>query len=247
MGKIFKYLKSSWTSVIAIVILLVAQAYCDLQLPQYTSDIVDVGIGRGGIAYTAPEKMRGETYENLLLLLTKDEQRTLTESYEEDTDGNYVLKAKDRNTLETIDAELGLPLVLLSALESGQAEYNVETLRMMVEGGMLTEEQLLQIREQALAGMGDLSDSIVTARAAQLVQEEYEALGMDTGKVQTAYLWTVGLKMLALSVLMMVTAILTGLLAARTAAKSAVICAEGCTSAWYPSRARRWTAFPRHP
>ncbi len=219
MGKIFKYLKSSWTSVIAIVILLVAQAYCDLQLPQYTSDIVDVGIGRGGIAYTAPEKMRGETYENLLLLLTKDEQRTLTESYEEDADGNYVLKAKDRNTLETIDAELGLPLVLLPALESGQAEYNVETLRMMVEGGMLTEEQLLQIREQALAGMGDLSDSIVTARAAQLVQEEYEALGMDTGKVQTAYLWTVGLKMLALSVLMMVTAILTGLLAAHTAAK----------------------------
>lgn len=218
MGKIFKYLKDSWLSVIAIVLLLVVQAYCELQLPQYTSDIVDVGIGQGGIAYAAPEKLRGETYDKLELFLTGEEKLLFASSYEQDGDGNYVLAAKDEKTLEELDSVLGLPLVLLSAVESGQTEITVEALRMMEESGMVTEAQLLEIREQAVAGMGEMSDSIISARAVQLVQAEYEALGMDTGKVQTRYLWNTGLKMLALSILMMGTAILTGLLASRTAA-----------------------------
>ena len=74
MGKIFKYLKESWAAVLAIVLLLLVQAYCDLQLPQYTSGIVDIGIGQGGIAYAAPEKMREETYANLLLFMTEEER-----------------------------------------------------------------------------------------------------------------------------------------------------------------------------
>ena len=47
-------------SVLAIVLLLIVQAYSDLALPQYTSDIVDVGIQQGGITYAAPEWMRGD-------------------------------------------------------------------------------------------------------------------------------------------------------------------------------------------
>lgn len=218
MGKIFLYLKKSWLSVLAILLLLVAQAYCELQLPQYTSDIVDVGIGQGGIAYAAAEKLRGDTYDKLCLFLTEEERVLFADSYVQDGDGNYVLAAKDKETLEQLDGVLGLPLVLLSAMDSGQAEMDAETLRLLEESGAVTEEQILDIRAQALAGMGEMSDSLVSARAVQLVKAEYEALGMDVGKIQTDYLWKVGLKMLALSVLMMGTAILTGLLAARTAA-----------------------------
>ena len=67
MGKILKYLKEFWLTVLAIFILLIGQAYCDLQLPQYTSDIVDIGIGRAGIAYAAPEKLREGTYGDILM------------------------------------------------------------------------------------------------------------------------------------------------------------------------------------
>ena len=74
MGKIFKYLKESWGTVLVILLLLLVQAYCDLQLPQYTSGIVDVGIGQGGIAYAAPEKIRAETYANLQLFMTEEEK-----------------------------------------------------------------------------------------------------------------------------------------------------------------------------
>ena len=219
MGKIFKYLKESWLAVLAIIILLIAQAYCDLQLPQYTSDIVDVGIGQGGIAYAAPQKLRSETYADLQMFMTAEEKEVCGMAYAQDDDGNYVLTAKDKETLEKIDSEMGLPMVLLSALRSGQTEYDMETIRTMFASGMITEEQIVAIREQAITGMGDMSDSVISARAVQFVQEEYEALGMDTGKVQTDYLWKTGFKMLLLSVLMMVTAIITGLLASKVAAK----------------------------
>lgn len=220
MGKILKYFKESWPSVLAIIALLIVQAFCDLQLPQYTSGIVDIGIGQGGIAYAAPEKMRSETYENLELFMTEEEKALLDSAYEQDAGGNYVLKAKDEETVQAIDGQMGLPMVLLSALNSNDAEYDVDTLRTMVNNGMMTQEQLLAIREQALTDMGDMSDSVISARAVQFVQAEYTALGIDTGKIQTNYLVQTGVKMLGLSVLMMAAAIMTGLLASQTAART---------------------------
>lgn len=220
MGKIFRYLKESWGSVLVIVLLLFVQAYCDLQLPQYTSGIVDVGIGQGGIAYAAPEKMRAETYANLQLFMTEEEKAVCDAAYEQAADGSFVLTAKGDARLSEIDSEMGLPMVLLSYLNSEDSAYDAEALRAMRESGMISEEQILAVREQALAGMGDMSDSLISARAVQFVQAEYEAMGIDTGKVQTDYLLKTGLKMLGLSLLMMAAAIFTGLLASRTAAKT---------------------------
>lgn len=223
MGKIFRYLKESWPSALIILALLVVQAYCDLQLPQYTSNIVDVGIGKGGIAYAAPEKMREETYENLLLFLTAEEKALLEDFYVRDTDGSYVLTTKKEEDLEKIDSKLSLPMLLLSTLQSGEAQVDIDIidmLRGMLAGGLLTEEMLLTVREQIAEGMGDMSDSIISARAVQFVQAEYEALGMDSGKIQTSYLMQIGLKMLGLSVVMMAAAILVGLLASKTAART---------------------------
>lgn len=220
MGKIFKYLRESWASVLIILALLVVQAYCDLQLPQYTSNIVDVGIGKGGIAYAAPEKMREDTYEDLLLFLTAEERTLLEEVYIQDADGSYVLTTQKEEDLQEIDSKLGLPMLLLSTLQSGEAQVDMNMLRAMLTGGMFTEDMLLNVREQIAEEMGDMSDSIISARAVQFVQAEYEALGMDSGKVQTSYLTRIGLKMLGLSVLMMAAAILVGLLASKTAART---------------------------
>lgn len=44
MFKILKNLKKTWASVVAIVILLCLQAWADLELPSYTSKIVNTGI-----------------------------------------------------------------------------------------------------------------------------------------------------------------------------------------------------------
>ena len=77
MIKIFSYLKNSKAMVLAIILLLIVQASCDLSLPQYTSDIVDVGIQQGGIERATPDRMRKETYETLCLFMTDAEIETI--------------------------------------------------------------------------------------------------------------------------------------------------------------------------
>ncbi|MFI3213873.1 MAG: hypothetical protein R3Y24_11065, partial [Eubacteriales bacterium] len=65
MLKILKYLSQVKGSVVIIVALLMLQAYCDLSLPEYTSNIVDVGIQQGGLEYATPEIISSETLELL--------------------------------------------------------------------------------------------------------------------------------------------------------------------------------------
>ena len=74
MLKVLKNLKESWISVIAIVVLLIVQAAGDLTLPDYTSKIVNVGIQNGGIENVAPEVIRKEKMENLLIFTENDDK-----------------------------------------------------------------------------------------------------------------------------------------------------------------------------
>ena len=117
MTKLFKYLRDVKGMVVLIIALLVIQAYCDLALPQYTSNIVDVGIQQGGIEYVAPEKMRPETFENLSCFLNDAQIKILSASYDQDADGNYVLNTKNKEALEQLDELLGTPMMLISSVE----------------------------------------------------------------------------------------------------------------------------------
>ena len=74
MLKVLKYLKKSWVSVVAIILLLCLQAYTDLALPDYTSKIVNVGIQQGGIEDAVPEAIRSSQMENLLVFTNEDGQ-----------------------------------------------------------------------------------------------------------------------------------------------------------------------------
>ena len=117
MLKIFRYLKESKWSVLAIIVLLVVQAYCDLALPQYTADIVDIGIGQKGIRDGVPEKMGESVYEGLAVFMTDEERALLNSAYERDEEGNYVFcgSGEDR---EALNKCLGIPMLIYSALNS---------------------------------------------------------------------------------------------------------------------------------
>ena len=73
MRKIFQSLGEHKGAIFLIVLLLIVEAWCDLSLPQYTSDIVDVGIQQGGIENAAPAEIRGSTFDSLSVFMTKDE------------------------------------------------------------------------------------------------------------------------------------------------------------------------------
>ena len=216
MGKLFRDLWKHKAAVLLIVLLLIGQAYCDLSLPSYTSDIVDVGIQQGGIENAVPERMREETFNNIALFLTEDERALAEESYTL-AEGVRELNTRDRQTIEQLDEAFGLPMVILSSLEESGMDLSGLSQAMLNSG--LTDEAIEGIRQQALESMGDMSDSIISQRAVLFVQSEYEAMGMDLGQVQMSYLLTTGAKMLGLTLLMVATAVLSGLLSSRTAAK----------------------------
>lgn len=217
MWKLFKHLGEHKVTVLLIVLLLIGQAYCDLALPSYTSDIVDVGIQQGGIENAVPVKMREETFDSLGLFMTADEKKEAQQAYDL-VDGIYELNTSDEETINRLNEDFGMPMVILGSIrESGQMD--IESLKGMMEAQGIDDSRLTAIKEEAVQEMGDMSDSVITQKAILFIQGEYEALGMDLEQVQMNYLLSTGGKMLGLTLLMMAAAILAGLLSSRTAAR----------------------------
>lgn len=128
MRKLLKFLKPYAGSVLAIICVLMVQAYCDLSLPNYTSDIVNVGIQQSGIDETVPDVITEEDLEHLLLFVPSDDQKTVREAFtksnaEYDYHGNVLeLKksvAEDDTQMEELGKLLGKPMMLASGFDSG--------------------------------------------------------------------------------------------------------------------------------
>ena len=217
MGKIFKYLKEYKAFVAGIILLLIVQAYCDLSLPQYMSDIVDIGIQQGGIEHVAPEEMREETMENLCVFLSDEDAETVKDAYCKNEEGNYELTLKKKEEIENIDELLGMPMLVMSSLEE-EAGMDMDTIKMLLESGQLTKEQIFQQEDAVEEQLGDMSDTIISQKALLVVKEEYQALGWDMGDYQNSYMLRTGGKMIAMAVVMMAAAILAGMLASYTSA-----------------------------
>lgn len=231
MGKIFRNLWQEKASVIAIILLLIVQAYCDLALPSYTSDIVDVGIQRKGIAHAAPDKMREETMESLCLFLEEEQETEVRSAYDLSEGGIYQMNAYGKEQIEQLDEYLSIPIVLLSTANSPGMQGNPSTQNMQDIQNMqnmqniqdMPKDALLAMKEEAMAQMeqasGGMADSMVSQMALQFVQQEYEAIGIDLNDYQMDYLLKTAGFMLMYAVVGMLAAIFVGLLAARCGAR----------------------------
>lgn len=220
MLHIFGYLKRSWKSVVLIFMLLIFQASCDLTLPQFTSNLVDIGIQQNGIAHAAPAEMRDTTMEDLSLFLTDEEQALVSSCYEQSGD-RWVRTTDDEKTLEQLDEVMSMPMVMLDTIQSSD-QIDRDALYARLESGEITREHLLGAESQMESQLSGMGGSTITQKAILFTQKEYEALGYDLHEMQMNYLLTTGGKMLALSLGMVAAAILVGLIASRTAAELAM-------------------------
>ena len=217
MLHILGYLKRSWKAVLVIFALLIFQASCDLTLPQFTSDLVDIGIQQNGIAHAAPAEMSATTMDNLGLFLTDDEQKLVSSFYTLDGD-RYVCTAQSKADWQALDEVLSMPMVMLDTIESS-GKIDVQTLHEEIASGQVTRQHLLGAESQMESELSSMGGSTMTQKAILFTQKEYEALGYDLHEMQMNYLLTTGGKMLALSLGMVIAAILVGLVASRTAAE----------------------------
>lgn len=143
MTKILKYLRQHTGIILLIFGILIIQAVCDLALPQYTSDIVDVGIQQGGIEKGVPEVIREDSFNQLLLFMTEDEKAFTAKSYEKiDYNGMtdqekksyhkkypvieavplYELTVKDKDQLDQLEAGMAMPMTMITFLTGDTEE-----------------------------------------------------------------------------------------------------------------------------
>lgn len=226
MGKLFRFLKPYAVSICAIIAVLVLQAYCDLSLPAYTSDIVNVGIQQEGIDSSIPEEIRKEDMEKLFLFVTKEDQETVKECYRESGD-RYVLKEdmkKDSAKSDRLAEILGKPMLLVYGMENGSdSSENSSMMGEMPDFSMLAqmpEEQRMAWMDALEEKLDDMPDSMVDQAATLYIKQAYENLKIDTDKLQIQYMLKTGGKMLALAFLGMAASVLVGFLASRVAAST---------------------------
>ena len=250
MKNLFKYAASYWKAMIAIVLILVVQAYCDLSLPAYTSDIVNVGIQQGGIEDEVPRQIATEEMEKLLLFVSEDNQQTVLDAYTEDNTSYkkeaYVLKdyvAEDEDTMEDLKDILQIPMMMTSGIESGSdtTKQMEDKLKEQMSQGMsqgmsqsvplddmsmfdllkmLPAEQRTVMVEKIEEQMSEMPDTILDQAAVSFCKSAYKDLGMDMDQTQIHYLLKTGGQMAALALLGMLASIMVAFLASRVGASA---------------------------
>ena len=250
--KIFKFLANHKINFLIALVLLFAQANCELTLPGLMSNIVDIGISQGGISSTVPEQIPADQLDDVELFLTKDERDLVEKTFTgADAAGVRTFAGTDaeRDELEGPMGEAEMLVYQLnqgieasqfaeslgmgsSAGTSSEAQEAVrqqmsallgdtvtmKTINNLVDSGVITRDQLLEGRHELARELGDTGDSIIQSRAIEFVKDAYREAGVDLNDVQTGYLFSEGLTMLAYALFSALCAILAAYNASKTAA-----------------------------
>lgn len=232
MLKVFKYLKSSIFSVLAVILLLFVQAYLDLTLPDYTSKMVNVGVQQGGIENAAISEIGEDTLNTLVLLMDKSDAKYIMNHYEK-TDtykGEDIYELKEDSNVDKISSIMAKPMMILSyASQEANSSSDSDTVSFDLPEGVSLSQALSMMgdaeREKMLQQIDkkikDIPDTIVDQAAVSYVKAEYQRIGVDTDHIQTMYILKVGLIMLGIAFSAMAVGILIVFIGSRMAARLA--------------------------
>lgn len=270
MKRIFKSILPYWKSVILIFVFLLLQAYCDLSLPQYTSNIIDTGIQNGGIEHAMPELITSDEFEKAVVFMSDDEEEHFRSVYEKEDD-NYRLKVTKNNELDKLDDELSMAFIMnnqMSAVEESQFKQqmasfmgvdeqivnNMTTQQLaaqlgiqletftrqqedsdgnmtdvtcvdmrtifeaMVTSGKMTKDNIISIRNDMEEKFSSVGSTMLKSMGVAYAKSMDSKAGLDMDKIQSSYLLSSGLKMIAMALLMAVATVIVGLIASRIGA-----------------------------
>lgn len=216
MKNIFRNLKKYWYFVILILALLIVQAYCDLSLPDYTSNLIDVGIANSGIEHAVPQYLSKNGFLEVEAFLSNEEKEDWAAAYVYDEEkGYYTLSSLDEESRRSLDEEFSGVIAVVYMMTS---QTGSEAAGMDMEANAADGIPMSDIRHAFEEKLDSLGDSIITSMAKYFAREQYELCGIDLNRIQTDYLWSTGRKMLGMAFLMALAAILIGFLASKTAA-----------------------------
>ena len=230
MLKVFKYLKSSIFSVLAVILLLFVQAYLDLTLPDYTSKIVNVGVQQGGIENAAIETIGEDTLNKLVLFMDKSDKKYILNHYEKtDTyQGENIYELKEDSDTEKVSSIMAKPMLIVSFAEQSDESKEGSVSFDLPEGvslyqalNMMSDTERGKMLKDIDKKLKDIPDTIIDQAAVSYVKTEYQRIGVDTDQIQTMYIFKVGLIMLGIALAAMLVGILIVFIGSRMAARLA--------------------------
>jgi len=226
MKEIFNTLKKYTLSIIIMVICIIMQATLDLKLPDYTSDIVNIGIQQNGIKNTAIEKVRTSEYEKIKIFMDSNEEKIFKDNYKLN---NNIYELKKDGNEEKISNILVEPLAIVSMLNNIKGE-SLKTLvgeNIIVSPTstffeiykLIPQESQKKIVKEIRKQFSDLEPSIKSGSAIEYIKSEYKVIGISLESKQSSYLFTTGLKMVVVALLSMSVVVLTVFTSSRMAAR----------------------------
>ena len=260
MKKIIKHLKPFIGAIFISFVLLFVQAICDLSLPDYMSNIVNVGIQQGGVDNAVPEIIRASEFDKLLIFIKDEDKSLVKDSYnlldkstlssdeydkyvkkypELANENLYKLDTKNKEDIKNLNTVMGKAIMVTMMFENqgnesmlnNMAGNNTDSnqitgaLSQMPEGtdvfqmlSMMPKEQLDSMLSQVDEKISAVSDSMITQAATTYIKSEYNAIGINTDKLQSNYIIIAGAKMLGIALISMIATVIVGFIAARIAA-----------------------------
>lgn len=229
MLKLKRYLKPYIRLLLVGIVLLFAQAMLELSLPNYMSDIVNVGLQQGGITSSAPQVISADTLNMLKMFMSPDDQALVEQAYvpladhpqyeslsgtfPNATGEDWALNTQDETGVEGAFGRASYAMTWLMTQSNGTQGSGFQAL-----GQLLAQPQGQQLVAQAIDIAAQTPDTMLEQTGVVLVKQLYQQLGADTDAIQTRYILTTGARMAVLAVLLTACAISAGYCMARMGA-----------------------------
>lgn len=243
MLKILKELKPFTILIFIIIGLLFLQAMTELALPDYMSNIVNVGIQQSGIENAVPKVIKEEGMAKIKIFLDENQKNFIDESYkligkENLTDEEYnkyfneypaleeenlyILNTSSKEDIEYIDSFLGKFMFIVLNIEKGASQGIIPNLPEgtdpFIAFNNLSKDQIDLVKNKIDEEFKNIPDSMIEQSAINYIKLQYESIGVNIGKTQSNYILYTGGIMLLIALLSMAASILVGFLSARVSA-----------------------------
>ena len=208
---LFKYLKKYKFLIFIILILSICRIYAELELPNYTSSIVNVGINQKGIEDALMIKMSSKTYSTYSLFMNEEELKLFNKAYKEDS-GYYKLESVDKDSKKKLNITIEeVAYTIYTLMSSKQLESSILN-------NVRNKDYLYNYRKEAINKIKDNKELFLSKVAVRFVEEEYKNVGIDTNKISNEYLKNTAINMMLITFIILFISVTVGFIASRVAA-----------------------------
>ena len=208
---LFKYLKKYKFLIFIILILSICRIYAELELPNYTSSIVNVGINQKGIEDALMIKMSSKTYSTYSLFMNEEELKLFNKAYKEDS-GYYKLESVDKDSKKKLNITIEeVAYTIYTLMSSKQLESSILN-------NVRNKDYLYNYRKETINKIKDNKELFLSKVAVRFVEEEYKNVGIDTNKISNEYLKNTAINMMLITFVILFISVTVGFIASRVAA-----------------------------